>query len=555
VGLLNETVDALTEDHLLLLRRELREVLQSERGLSSGSRGRAATTTGGSATALTTSAARALSTSSTGGGSRRSVGGSSSRGSSSRSSGTTLERNQVVGELRVGLLPRTLAGIRTADHLLRVHEALTSARTVVDGGSTSVHGGHSTTNAGATARLRAIGARTATLSMASSELVATHLLGLMESDIERLGAASKDAAVHLSNSALSFLGSGEADEAKAASNGLLILHDLHALDLTKETKLLAKALLVDLILKVLDVEVDTLVLSHAVHLDLLKLLAQLRLALDLLLRATSPHLLLTNDGAIDGLNGLKSILVAVEVDEAEAAAGALLVTHHDSARDSAVLGEELLELSVRDVGIKVLHVDVGPASLLLLLTLLLGAEVANEDLLAAKEHVIYHLDGSLSALSSLEVHETITARLALIVEGDLAAEDVTEGGEGIVELLVTNGEIEVLDKDVANTALADRRITLGPHDTARTTLNGGIVEGVESALSIDDGVEVDVSVAETATSERITANSNRGDWADLVEELEDDAFGHITVELADIEGGRGVRLRRSGGRRRRWGSG
>jgi hypothetical protein len=166
--------------------------------------------------------------------------------------------------------------------------------------------------------------------MASSKFMATHLLGFMESNVERLSATGKDAAVHLSDSALGFLRSGKANEAEATSYCLFILHDLDALDLTEETKLLAKAFLVNLILKVLHVEVDTLILSHAVKFDLLKFLAELSFALSLLLRTASPHLLRANSGAIDRFHCLQCIFVVIEVYKSESTARAFFVAHYDS---------------------------------------------------------------------------------------------------------------------------------------------------------------------------------------------------------------------------------
>ncbi len=45
--------------------------------------------------------------------------------------------------------------------------------------------------------------------------------------------------------------------------------------------------------------------------------------------------------------------------------------------------------------------------------------------------------------------------------------------------------------------------------------------------TVDDAVEVHVGVSEGATSERVAADTDGGDGADLVEELEDDTLGDI----------------------------
>jgi hypothetical protein len=105
--------------------------------------------------------------------------------------------------------------------------------------------------------------------------------------------------------------------------------------------------------------------------------------------------------------------------------------------------------------------------------------------------------------------------------------------------------------------------------------------GRRGARTVNDAVEIHVGIAERATSERVAADADRRDGADLVEELEDDtlsdvakgsqseeegegtgqargrgkATGHgnsrsmgrsAPVELADVKRGRGVGLGRGG---------
>lgn len=53
----------------------------------------------------------------------------------------------------------------------------------------------------------------------------------------------------------------------------------------------------------------------------------------------------------------------------------------------------------------------------------------------------------------------------------LAWQNVAECREGVIKGLIINGFIKVLDKDVANTTLSQRWITLGPHDADRSALD------------------------------------------------------------------------------------
>ena len=61
--------------------------------------------------------------------------------------------------------------------------------------------------------------------------------------------------------------------------------------------------------------------------------------------------------------------------------------------------------------------------------------VADIDLLVVQEHTIDSLDGGLGSLSSLVVDETVALGTAVLIGGDLAGQDVTEGSEGVVESL------------------------------------------------------------------------------------------------------------------------
>jgi hypothetical protein len=59
--------------------------------------------------------------------------------------------------------------------------------------------------------------------------------------------------------------------------------------------------------------------------------------------------------------------------------------------------------------------------------------VADVDLLVVEEHAVDRVNGSVSSLAGLVVNESETARVAVLIGGDLAREDVAEGGERVVE--------------------------------------------------------------------------------------------------------------------------
>jgi hypothetical protein len=59
----------------------------------------------------------------------------------------------------------------------------------------------------------------------------------------------------------------------------------------------------------------------------------------------------------------------------------------------------------------------------------------DEDLLVVEEHAIDRLDGVLGSLRGLVVDESITLGVALLIDGDLAGENISERHESIVERL------------------------------------------------------------------------------------------------------------------------
>lgn len=159
-----------------------------------------------------------------------------------------------------------------------------------------------------------------------------------------------------------------------------------------------------------------------------------------------------------------------------------VVLHDGDAGHGTELGTEFLEVVIGDLRGQVLDVDVGPGGGLLGFAVLAGTEVSNVDNLVSELHLVHHLDGVLGGLGRLKVDETISLGLLVGVEGDLAGENVSKDREGVVQLFVTDFVVKVLDEDVTNTRLADGGVTLRPHDAARTALDGGVVESVQSTF-------------------------------------------------------------------------
>ena len=133
----------------------------------------------------------------------------------------------------------------------------------------------------------------------------------------------------------------------------------------------------------------------------------------------------------------------------------------------AELGENFIELFVIHFVTKVLDVDIGEVlGLLSKLTLavLTRDEPSNEHFLAVEQHTIYFCDGVDSRLLCFKVHETVAFRTACLILCYFAAQNVSEGGECVIHGLVVDRLVQVLDKNVAHTRTAERRVTLRPHD-------------------------------------------------------------------------------------------
>ncbi|ROV94110.1 hypothetical protein VPNG_09340 [Cytospora leucostoma] len=424
---------------------------------------------------------------------------------------------------------------------------------------------------------------------ASLELVLTHILALSESDVQ--GLAVDHPLVHVGNGLGGIVRVAEAHETEALAlaelllrlllrlllagllaggGGLLTLllvllvlavllvfgsvcvgiaHDLGRCDRTVLGKHGPELLVINIVTQVLDVQVDTLVLVLLLNAGSLVGPTELLLTLMLLLGTADIEVLTLEVIAVQLLDSLVGSFMSSEVDKSEATVlSALLVSGKRGGSDVAVLGEQLTELLVTGVRVDVLDIYVGEVGLHLLefaLAVLLGDVVADIDLLLVQKHAIDVLDSLRSSLVGLVVHETVSLGVSMLILGNLAAENVAESGESVMQSLVVDSDIEVLDEDVASAGLAQGGVTLGPHDTARAALDNSVVELLKSLLTITGGVVVHVCVAQGATGDGITANTDGGDRADLGEELEEHGFGDGGVELANVQRGGGSMVRSS----------
>jgi len=112
---------------------------------------------------------------------------------------------------------------------------------------------------------------------------------------------------------------------------------------------------------------------------------------------------------------------------------------------------------------------------------------------------------------------------------------LTPLSKGIKERLVVDLLVQVFDEDITLPRLSEGWVTLRPHDTAGTCLDGLVVEVPQGIFSVLGGVKIDVSITERTTSDGVPADANRSDRADLIEYLKQIGLGDIGIEIADVE--------------------
>lgn len=133
----------------------------------------------------------------------------------------------------------------------------------------------------------------------------------------------------------------------------------------------------------------------------------------------------------------------------------------------------------------------------------------------------------------MDVTETLGG--SVWVGGDLTGKDSAEVGEGVVQGLVVDALVQVLDEDVTVTLLSVGRISLGPHDSARSALDLGVVQGVQGLLPVLLVREVDVGVAEGLLGDGVSADSDGRDVTGLGEDLVEIGLGDGRVQFTHVD--------------------
>mmetsp|Transcript_21873 Transcript_21873/g.46978 ORF Transcript_21873/g.46978 Transcript_21873/m.46978 type:complete len:220 (+) Transcript_21873:2179-2838(+) len=162
-------------------------------------------------------------------------------------------------------------------------------------------------------------------------------------------------------------------------------------------------------------------------------------------------------------------------------------------------------------------------------------EGAHKHGLLSNLHSIHTLNSLLGCVISLIVYEPVPLGFSAVVGGNLARQDVPEQGKRVIQSLVVDGAIQVLHKHVARATLAKTRVTVRPHDTALTALDGGIIQGVQGLLRVSDIVKVHVSVPQGRARPRIPAHADRGHAPNCVENLIQYRLSHISLQISDIQ--------------------
>lgn len=355
-----------------------------------------------------------------------------------------------------------------------------------------------------------------------SQVGTSVLLALVQSHHQ--GLAGQSLAVHLADGTGGLLSGRVADEAEALGDGgiLLILHDAGRGDGTEGGEGLSEGVIGDGVSDVLHVDVHALELLDALLVQGVQAALDLSRALRLLLGLGDIDVEVAS-GILDGLavqlsQSLLGGLVGGHVDKAEALGLALLVFGDEQRSHLTEGSEQLLQLGLVPAGGELLHVQVGP--LIDASTLLSLDEETHSDLHVVDQSAVELGDGLLSSLNGLEVHIAVTFGRTILVVSNLAGENVSKDRESVVQTLVIHRGGQVSHEHISRTRLAERRVSLRPHDSARSVLDVTEVHSVQGALSILNIVKVDISISEGSASHGVSANTDRSHRANTVEELE-----------------------------------
>jgi len=369
------------------------------------------------------------------------------------------------------------------------------------------------------------------------------LLALSKSDIDGLGA--EHLSVHLSHSLGGLILRSKADESKSLGN-VSFLGNLGRGDVSEGAEFSAESDIINGVIEVLDEQVGSLELGGLGLMVLLVFAVELFLPFVLLLEATDEELLSIELKFVQLLASLLSLFVGGVINVTEALGDSILILLNHSGADDSVLAEKFAELFIIVVFIKVLDENVGEGLLQFFRfgrALSPGNVVTDKDLLLVKEHSIHGVDGQAGRLRVFKVDETETTRVSILINHDLARQDVSKVREGVMKSLVINRLLQVLDEDVSLSGFAEGGVSLRPHEAANTlSVDGRVVEGIQGELSILKVVEVNVSIQEGPSGDNVTADTNGSDSlaSNLAEGLVEVSLGDIRSKTSNVERSRGT---------------
>ena len=184
---------------------------------------------------------------------------------------------------------------------------------------------------------------------------------------------------------------------------------------------------------------------------------------------------------LQSLDGLHGVLMVGEVHEALHHVGLVHLRAHVHGDDLAVRLEQLLEIVLRPRLGEVGHVAAHPLSRSVRRALLIlhhvNLSLTDRVLVQVLQHLRRH--GGVA-----EVDVAVVQGLArLLVEGDLAGEDVTVGGEHVHESLVIEVIRDILDEQITLDVVAGLELRLLDHDSHLLSLQNVEVGAVEGLIS------------------------------------------------------------------------
>mmetsp|Transcript_8037 Transcript_8037/g.10854 ORF Transcript_8037/g.10854 Transcript_8037/m.10854 type:complete len:272 (-) Transcript_8037:389-1204(-) len=215
-----------------------------------------------------------------------------------------------------------------------------------------------------------------------------------------------------------------------------------------------------------------------------------------------------------------------------------LVAHDDNISDGSVLLKFSLEGFLRHILGEIFHKHVCELGLVVVgRTLSLLHERANVHLLAIHKDPIHGVHSLDRSLFSLKVHETVSLALAQLSR-NLAGENSSKGGESVMQRLVINSLFQVLNEDVAHSALPGRGVTVAPHDADGLAIDLRVVQSLQRTVScmlVETTVVVDIGVSKGTTGHGIATHTNRRNWSDLRKEIVKLSFGDLTFQVTNVK--------------------